>query len=213
MFKRSAMMMVDLRFTGYALSMGFAMGAIFAYVAGSPDVFIGVFGIGAFAYSLIFASNSIGLYCGGLLNRLLLRRVGPHQILRIASIIAVMLGLLLLIAATTGIGGAPVFIGLTFLCISVMGLIFPNAVAAAMAPFSKNAGAASSMLGLTQYAVGALSGAVVGAFHTGTAVPMAAVLAACQVSVCVSIMFAERVRQRARANDYAMDSLPMTRAA
>jgi len=59
-----------------------------------------------------------------------------------------------------------------------MALITPNATAAALTPFPRSAGAASSLIGATQFAVGAAVSALLGALFDGTARPMASVAAA-----------------------------------
>ena len=75
--------------------------------------------------------------------------------------------------------GSPAFFADIFLCLATLGLILPNATAAAMAPFPHQAGVASALLGMLQFAVGAATGAIVGLFHDGTALPMALTIAAC----------------------------------
>jgi DHA1 family bicyclomycin/chloramphenicol resistance-like MFS transporter len=51
-------------------------------------------------------------------------------------------------------------------------------MAGALAAFPHMAGSASALAGTIQFGLGALSAAAVGALHDGTAVPMAAVIAA-----------------------------------
>ena len=87
--------------------------------------------------------------------------------------------LLLPVLAWTGAGGFPAFFANIFLCLATVGLILPNATAAAMAPFPHQAGAASALLGMLQFAVGAATGAIVGLFHDGTGLPMALTIAGC----------------------------------
>ena len=53
-------------------------------------------------------------------------------------------------------------------------------------------GAASAVLGLLQYAVGAAAGAAVGLLHNGTAVPMAGAVAACEACVWLVVLNSER---------------------
>jgi DHA1 family bicyclomycin/chloramphenicol resistance-like MFS transporter len=48
-----------------------------------------------------------------------------------------------------------------------------------MAPHGRAAGSASALMGALQFGVGAVAGALVGALHNGTALPMAGVMAAC----------------------------------
>jgi DHA1 family bicyclomycin/chloramphenicol resistance-like MFS transporter len=185
--RRSVSFFADRRFLGYGLSIGFSAGAVFAYVGASPGVFMDQFGVSDREFSLLFAGNAVGLFLGAQLNRRLLTRVGPHQILKIATFAAALAGGALVLEAATGLGGFYAFYATLFLCVSSLGLIFPNGAAAAMAPFGAEAGAASAALGLLQYGVGAAAGAAVSALHNDTALPMAAVIAACQIGACLSV--------------------------
>jgi len=54
-----------------------------------------------------------------------------------------------------------------------------------MAPYGRVAGSASALLGTLQFVVGAVSGIVVGVLYNGTALPMAATIAACCVTALV----------------------------
>jgi DHA1 family bicyclomycin/chloramphenicol resistance-like MFS transporter len=56
-------------------------------------------------------------------------------------------------------------------------LILPNATALALQPFARTAGAAASLLGATQFAVGALVSSALGALFDGSARPMATLAA------------------------------------
>jgi DHA1 family bicyclomycin/chloramphenicol resistance-like MFS transporter len=58
-----------------------------------------------------------------------------------------------------------------------MALITPNATASALTPFPRTAGAASSLIGASQFAVGATVSALLGILFDGTARPMASVAA------------------------------------
>lgn len=181
--RRSWGILSDRRFIGFASAIGLSAGALFAYIAGSPTVFMGQFGTSPQTFSALFAGNAIGLFLAAQLNRRLLPRFGPHRLLRAATGVAAGAGLALVAVTWTGAGGVYLFYALLFVCVATLGLIFPNATAAAMAPFGREAGAASAVLGLMQYAVGALAGAAVGLLHNGTAMPMAAAVAVCEVAV------------------------------
>ena len=61
-------------------------------------------------------------------------------------------------------------------------LSLPYETAAALAPQGRNAGSASAMLGTVQFGAGAVVGMLLGALGAGTAVPMAALVAACGLS-------------------------------
>ena len=59
-----------------------------------------------------------------------------------------------------------------------MGFIFPLGTAGAIGPFPHMAGAAASLLGFLESAVGATLGALVGVLHDGTVFPMTMVIGA-----------------------------------
>ena len=178
-FRRYAALIVDRRFIGYAAPVSLALGLIFAYVASAPSVFMQIFKLSPTAFSLLFASNAIGLIGAAQVNRWLTRHYDTHAILRAASLFNAMTALLLPVLAWTGAGGFPAFFAAIFLCLMTVGLILPNATAAVMAPFPEQAGVASALLGMLQFSVGAATGALVGYFHDGTARPMAFGMAGC----------------------------------
>jgi DHA1 family bicyclomycin/chloramphenicol resistance-like MFS transporter len=76
---------------------------------------------------------------------------------------------------------------LLFFCIASTGLVGPNATAGAMAPYARQAGSASAMLGAIQFGFGAAAGALVGLLFNGTALPMAATIALCGVGAFVAL--------------------------
>ena len=192
-FRRYAALIVDRRFIGYAAPVSLALGLIFAYVASAPSVFMQIFKLSPTAFSLIFASNAVGLIGAAQVNRWLTRHYDTHTILRAASLGNAVTALLLPVLAWTGIGGFPAFFADIFLCLMTVGLILPNATAAVMAPFPETAGVASALLGMLQFSVGAATGALVGLFHDGTARPMAFVMAGCAgVSFLITIVSEKR---------------------
>ena len=193
--KRSVAILLDGRFLGYALAIGFSYGALFAYITGSPKTYISYFGVSPQAFSGYFASNAVVLLITAQLNRILMRRFSPHTLLRFAAIVALAGGVTLLGLAATGIGGFWPFHVTLGACIATLGLIFPNATAAAMAPFGREAGSASAVLGLLQYIIGAFAGATVGLLNGDTPLATAAVLAACEAGVFAVIFWSERRRQ------------------
>lgn len=68
---------------------------------------------------------------------------------------------------------------LIFLFLSCQGFSFPNSAALSLAPFSKEAGSASALMGAIQMALGAFASALVGFINNGTSLPMTGIMAAC----------------------------------
>jgi DHA1 family bicyclomycin/chloramphenicol resistance-like MFS transporter len=169
----------DRRFVGYALAGGFVSAGMFAYISGSPFVVIELHGVSPQRYGWIFGANALGLIAASQLNRWLLSRFTSHGILGAGLAVCAGSGLLLTLVAATGFGGLVGLLVPLFICIASVGLIGPNSAAAAMAPYGRAAGSASALMGTLQFTVGAGAGALVGALHNGTALPMAGVIAAC----------------------------------
>lgn len=171
----------DGRYMGYIVAGGLASAAMFAYISGSPFVFIELNGVPPERFGLLFGINSIGLIAASQLNRWLLERYRGSQILVSAVTVTAVSSLLLVVSAATGLGGFPGMLFVLFFCIASTGLIGPNTTAGAMAPYARQAGSASAMLGAIQFGLGATASALVGLLFNGTAVPMAATIALCGV--------------------------------
>ena len=174
-----AALLADRRYLGYALSGGFGQAGMFAYISGSPFVFIDLYGVPAHAYGWLFGLNAFGIIAFTQANRRLLLRHDADRVLDKANLANFLCCIVLLaMAVSNAVGLIGILIPLFFV-VSLRGLTFPNASAGAMAPFPEKAGSASALLGSVQFAIAALASAAVGILHDGTAVPMAAVITVC----------------------------------
>jgi DHA1 family bicyclomycin/chloramphenicol resistance-like MFS transporter len=63
--------------------------------------------------------------------------------------------------------------------VASLGFTQPNALAGAMAPHPDRAGMAAALIGTLQFSAAAVASTLVGQWHDGTALPMAAVIAVC----------------------------------
>jgi DHA1 family bicyclomycin/chloramphenicol resistance-like MFS transporter len=165
------------QFTTYALTGAVSFSGLFAYVAGSPLVFMDIYHVEGKVYGWIFAFLSIGLIGSSQLNSLLLRRYQSEQIVLVALgcqllTTGVLLGLTS--AGVLGLGGT---IALLFLFLCCLGFTSPNTSALSLAPFTRNAGSASALMGALQMGAGALASVGVSLFDARTAVPMVALMA------------------------------------
>lgn len=174
------------QFTTFALSGAIASAGLFAYLAGSPFVFMQLYGVSEQQYGLIFAFIAAGLIGCSQLNNRVLRKFKSAQILRFVLLSQSLVGFLLIVGIAAGLLGLYGIIALMLLFLSCQGFTFPNAAALAMAPFSKGAGSASALMGALQMIFGALASALVGLFFNGTAVPMAAIMAFALLVVLLS---------------------------
>ncbi|WP_415766412.1 multidrug effflux MFS transporter [Pseudomonas sp. ZB1P45] len=185
-------------YLGHALTGGIAIAGMFAYIAGSPFVFIKLYGVPPEHFGWLFGTNAAGFILVAQLNARLLAKRGPAFLLVRTVWIYVGAGLALLAVSSLHTAQLwPLLIPL-FVCIASLGCILPNASACAMNGQGARAGSASAMLGCLQFSVAAGAAALVGVLHDGSAMPMAMVISLCGVLV-VSVAMLTRRLQNARA--------------
>jgi DHA1 family bicyclomycin/chloramphenicol resistance-like MFS transporter len=198
------------QFATYAFAGAIASSGLFAYLAGSPFVFMELYGVSEQQYGWIFGAIAAGLIGCSQLNNVLLRKYGSAQIIRVVLFIQSAIGLVLLIGTMTGILGLYSSIFLMFLFLSCQGFAFPNSAALAMAPFTKGAGSASALMGALQMGCGAIASAVVGLLFNGTGVPMAAIMACCSsLGLVILLVGHKRITYKARMEDIEQQRLEM----
>jgi DHA1 family bicyclomycin/chloramphenicol resistance-like MFS transporter len=164
------------QFTAYAISGNFVSAALFAYLAGSPFVFMELHGVHQQTYGWIFALIAAGLITSSQINNLLLKKYKSDRILRTVITIQASLGIIMWIGSATHLFNLYGLIAIMMMFLSCQGFIFPNAAAMAMAPFTKHAGSAAALMGAFQMAMGALASALVGLFFNETIMPMVTVM-------------------------------------
>ncbi|MFJ4345729.1 multidrug effflux MFS transporter [Pseudomonas sp. NPDC089401] len=187
----------DRVFIGHALTGGIAIAGMFAYIAGSPFVFIKLYGVPAEHYGWLFGTNAAGFILVAQVNARLLAKRGPAFLLARAVWMYLAAGLVLLgVAALRPAQLWPLLVPL-FVCIASLGCIIPNASACAMNGQGARAGSASALMGCLQFSVAAAAAALVGVLHDGSAVPMALVISLCGV-LAVSVALLTRRLQAKR---------------
>ena len=183
-------------FMFHALTGGMAMAGMFAYIAGSPFVFIQLYGIPAEHYGWLFGINSAGFILAAQFNSRFLRRRTPLQLLRTTTVLFMFSTLALpLIALAQTESLWPLMVPL-FFCMAILALVVPNSSACALAGQGHQAGVASALMGTMQFTVAGLGSAAVGALHDGTALPMAAMIALCGVGSATMALLARRVERQ-----------------
>lgn len=198
------------QFATYAFAGAIASAGLFAYLAGSPFVFMKLYKVSEQQYGWIFALIAAGLIGSSQLNNLILKRYSSRQIIRIVLITQSLFGLLLVAGVTSVTLGLYGTILLMFLFLSCQGFTFPNSAALAMAPFSTGAGSASALMGALQMAFGAIASAFVGVFFNGTGSPMAIIMASCSIlGLVVLLTGRKRIEYKEKLEDIEEQRLEM----
>lgn len=164
------------RMVGYALASALNGAMLFTYIASAPELLIAIYQIPLATFGWVFGVNAAGIIGANQLNRMLLRRATPDEVLARASLIAVILAAALAAAAVTGVGERWSVLPLLFLTLATYGFIQGNTMAGALSIDSRRGGSISALLGGASFAAGAVASSIVGAFHNGTPAPMALVI-------------------------------------
>jgi len=188
--------MKERQFYMYTLSGSIAAAGLFAYLAGSPFVLLKLHGVSEKGYGIIFAIIASGLITASQLNNLLLKKYSSVQIVKFTLILQTVFGLCLFIGTALHLMNLYALVTLIFLFLSCQGFNFPNSAALSMAPFEKEAGSASALMGAIQMGFGAAAAAIVGALNATTALPMTGVMAVCSLWALVILLMAGKKNAR-----------------
>lgn len=139
--------------------MFFYMGA-YAFIAGSPVVYIRHFGIPAEHYGWLFGVNIVGVMLLSLLNRSLVRRFPLEALLRASTLVA---SAAMVIALAMWLAGIDALLAVAvpiFAFMAMNGIVAASATASALDEVPNLAGSASALLGALQYGSGIVPSAL-----------------------------------------------------
>lgn len=161
------------QFYTYCLTGSLVFTGLFAYVSGSPVIFMNVFSVSPKAFGWIFAILSIGFIGSSQLNNLLLKRYNSQQILRFILICYMILAVLFFLFSQLDWLSLPVTMIFLFILLGCVGIANPNTSALTLAPFDKNAGTASSLMGAIQIGLGSVISVFMSLFEKPSLTPLA----------------------------------------
>ncbi len=179
------------QFFAYASAGAIVSSGVYAYLAGSPFVFMKIFYLSEKEYAYAFGFIAAGLIASSQLNTLVLKVFLGKTIIRTALSVQTFFGVCLFIGSIMNWHNLYSILLLSFLFISCQGFSQPNTSALALSPFSKNAGSASALLGALQMGFGALSSALVSILGNGSNA-MTGVMLACAAIGFAIIQFSKR---------------------
>jgi len=180
------------QFSTYALISSITFSGLFAYVSSSPQVFMKIYEVSKTGYGWIFALLSVFFIGSSQINSLILKWFTSKQIVTWALLAQCVFSLIFLIFALYEWLNLYSTIGFiaSFLC--CLGFINPNAAALSLAPFSKNAGSASALMGALQMGLGALASVMVSLFSEHSVVPMPLVMTAAAFTALICLLIGKR---------------------
>ncbi|HEX2558505.1 multidrug effflux MFS transporter [Phenylobacterium sp.] len=164
------------RLIGYLLAGALNGATLFTYISASPGLLIGTYGISPQNFGWVFGLNAVGIIGANQVNRYLLRRRTPDQVLATASLVSVGMAVLLALVAVTGWGGQWGVLTLLFVLLASYGFMQGNTTAGALSVDPLRAGSVSALTGASSFAAGAVAASVSAALHDATARPMALIM-------------------------------------
>ena len=178
---------------GYALAAGAFFGALFAFIASSQQILVGLYGLGLW-FPVAFGGVAFTIAAAAFANAMLVGRLGMRRLSHGAVALFTVISLAL--AALASVGQPPLwaFLGLLAGAMALVGLVFSNFNALAMEPMARVAGIASSVIGGSTTLIGATLGFVIGRAYDGTVLPLALGYAACGGATIVILLVTERGR-------------------
>jgi MFS transporter, DHA1 family, multidrug resistance protein len=198
------------QFYTYALTAAISAAGLYAYIGGSPSVFMGIFHVSEKQYGWIFALIAMGLIGASQINSVLLKTYTSEQIIKAALACQSTIGVVLAVLTIVGWSDLFITIFLIFLFLCCQGFTFPNASALSLARFGHNAGSASALMGAIQMCIGACASALVSVLENNTALPMTGVMACCAIGAFTVFRLGRNIiSQKARAEAVEKEDVEM----
>lgn len=172
------MVLKEPQFYTYAFTGAVAFAGLFTYVAGSPMIFMDIYKVDEKTYGWIFALLSVSFIGSSQLNSMLLRKYTSEQLIRAALISQSIISVVFLVGVMNDAFNLYGIIAMFFLFLSCLGLASPNTAGLSLAPFAKNAGSASALMGAVQMILGSVASIAVGIFVKDSMTPITVILLA-----------------------------------
>lgn len=167
-FANYAILLKNASFMRFTLCLTFYYVAAYAFITGSPFVYIRYFGVDPQHYGWLFAVNIIGLMAVSVVNRRLVHRYPLESLLRFAVFASTLAAVILAAATGFGFGGIGLIVVAVFVFFSMNGIIAATSTACALDAVPNVAGSASALMGSLQYGSGIISSLLLALLSDGT---------------------------------------------
>lgn len=173
------------QFYTYAFSGSIAFSGLFTYVAASPILFMDIFKVDPKSYGWIFAFMSLSFIGASQLNSLLLRKFSSEKMIFGALLSQSIIAIVFLVLTMNDMLGLYGTITMLFLFLACLGISNPNTAGLTLAPFSRNAGSASALMGAIQLGFGAFASFLVGVFVKDSMTPIVVIIAVTTIAAFI----------------------------
>lgn len=180
------------QFYTYAFTGAIAFSGLFTYVAASPILFMDIYEVDAKTYGWIFAVMSISFIGASQLNSLFLRKFTSEQMVFSAIIMQSIISITFLLLSLNNVLGLYGTLIMLFLFLGCLGFTNPNTAGLTLAPFSRNAGSASALMGAIQLGLGGLASFAVGVFVKNSMTPIVVIMTTTTLLAFIILILGKR---------------------
>lgn len=180
-------------FLYYTMAGSVANSIIFAYIASASFIFLSYYGLSKATFSIIFALNASGIISGSYLNGLLTKKIFYIKILNTAVIFLIGFSVLFTVWVWIDPNLPYQWTAAGIFAVNLsLGFVYPNAIAASLAPFTEKSGSASALNGALRMGISALVTAIIGLMVANSAFTMFATMSVLSVLSFTLLRFAKK---------------------
>jgi DHA1 family bicyclomycin/chloramphenicol resistance-like MFS transporter len=156
----------------YAALLSLSYAGLFAFISASSFVFQSVYGLDEIMFGITFGICSVSFVAGTMIGTRTVTRHGFDHTIGVGVVCLALGGVGQWIGALIWPQALLAIVLPEMIFFIGIGMVLPQAMAAAMTPFPERAGAASSLVGFMQMVFASIAGAIVGLFVGGSALPL-----------------------------------------
>lgn len=182
-------------FVSHLAIIALCFAGVFAWISGSSFVLQDLYRLNEVEFGLAFAIAAVGLLIGTSLAARLVYRLGFDRTMGIGAVALLVGGVAMASAVALRLSSAASLVLPMAVYLMGVGLVLPQATAAALNPFPERAGAASALVGFSQMMFSAFVGAGVGRMLGESAWPLAGTIAAMGAATLLVWFVTRRARR------------------
>jgi DHA1 family bicyclomycin/chloramphenicol resistance-like MFS transporter len=179
-------------FITHAATGAFTSACLFAYLAATPQIFIGIYGWNTAEYAALFGMNAVAYIGYNQVNPGLVARFGVGAVITFAVSVLGLACAALVWTAWHPAGPWPIVAELLLSEVG-FGLVTPCAMVGALSRHQAHSGSAAALLGTMQYTGGAIAGLSMGVLADGSARPMADAMLLCALAAMLAACWRPRL--------------------
>lgn len=190
-FANYKLLLINRRFMLYSLTVTFFYVGVYAFIAGSPFVYINYFHIESENYGWLFSCNIVGVMLFSFINRKLVNRFTLDHLLIVSTGFALLASSILVVMCFQ-VHHIIAIVLPVFLYFSMNGIVASTANAAALNLVPQMAGSAAALLGAMQYGSGIISTLLLTWMKDDTPRPMGIIICLFALAAFVSMLLNKR---------------------